>query len=363
MDRKAIFRALGISFLPIIVYIVIESEYGPVPGMGAAFVWSLLEMAWIWLREHRLEKLLLMDVGLIAILGAVSIAFSNPFFFKLKPAIFEAVFLVIIGLSLWGGLPIIQKMTERQMKGAGLEVDYNQPQYRQMLSGMFAIMFFHVIAIVWAAYYASSEVWGFVSGGLLYIIMGIWLVGQFLPKFVRPVLWKIRYSNQEWFPVLQSENGTLMFYAPRAVVHKNKDWLHPVVHVNLFDHNNRWFLQRRAKNKDLFPGYWDVSVGGHVQKGESIYEAALREIREEIGLKIELPESAKFNYQIQLERERELVNVFLIKTDLKPEPNPAELDGGRFWTKKEIITAMDEEQFTPSFKAEFAFLRKNGFFK
>ena len=46
----------------------------------------------------------------------------------------------------------------------------------------------------------------------------------------------------------------------------------------------RVLLQKRADTRKMWPGLWDVSSGGHVSAGELIYQAALRECREELGL-------------------------------------------------------------------------------
>ena len=45
--------------------------------------------------------------------------------------------------------------------------------------------------------------------------------------------------------------------------------------------------QKRAEGISRFPGYYDISAGGHVNLGETIIEAAIRETREEIGAEIE----------------------------------------------------------------------------
>lgn len=42
----------------------------------------------------------------------------------------------------------------------------------------------------------------------------------------------------------------------------------------------RLFAHRRAYDRKLFPGCWDVA-GGHVESGEELYEALVRELREE----------------------------------------------------------------------------------
>ncbi|MBQ6414204.1 NUDIX domain-containing protein [Candidatus Saccharibacteria bacterium] len=44
--------------------------------------------------------------------------------------------------------------------------------------------------------------------------------------------------------------------------------------------------QRRSNKVDRFPGDYDISAGGHINMGESIVEAAIREAREEIGAEI-----------------------------------------------------------------------------
>lgn len=41
--------------------------------------------------------------------------------------------------------------------------------------------------------------------------------------------------------------------------------------------------QRRSERVDRYPGDYDISAGGHVNLGESVVEAAVRETREEIG--------------------------------------------------------------------------------
>ncbi len=48
-------------------------------------------------------------------------------------------------------------------------------------------------------------------------------------------------------------------------------------------HESRWLLIRRAADRLLWPNLYN-GVGGHVEQGEGILAAALREIEEEAGL-------------------------------------------------------------------------------
>lgn len=45
------------------------------------------------------------------------------------------------------------------------------------------------------------------------------------------------------------------------------------------------FVQKRNLTRKMFPGCWDI-VGGHVEAGESLFEALKREVQEETGWRL-----------------------------------------------------------------------------
>ena len=61
-----------------------------------------------------------------------------------------------------------------------------------------------------------------------------------------------------------------------------------VVHVCVFDTQGRLLIQQRAPEKYIWPGRWDVSVGGGVDAGETSRQGAEREFREELGYPLQL---------------------------------------------------------------------------
>lgn len=61
--------------------------------------------------------------------------------------------------------------------------------------------------------------------------------------------------------------------------------------------------QRRSDSISRFPGYYDISAGGHVNLGESVVEGAIREAREEIGAEI-APEDLEFAFTRPFNRNR-----------------------------------------------------------
>ena len=58
---------------------------------------------------------------------------------------------------------------------------------------------------------------------------------------------------------------------------------HIAVIVVIVNHRGEVLLTRRAKEKDLCPGWWE-NTGGSVLAGETSLQAILRELREETGI-------------------------------------------------------------------------------
>lgn len=59
-----------------------------------------------------------------------------------------------------------------------------------------------------------------------------------------------------------------------------------VVHICIFGDDGKMLIQRRQDNKHGWSGMWDFTVGGSAVTGDSSRQAAVREVREEIGIDI-----------------------------------------------------------------------------
>ena len=79
-------------------------------------------------------------------------------------------------------------------------------------------------------------------------------------------------------------------------------------------------LQKRSANKDSNPGCLDISSAGHMQAGDEVMEAALREMKEELGIEaapedLEFIASHRAGYQKEfygrMFRDYEQMNIFL----------------------------------------------------
>jgi isopentenyldiphosphate isomerase len=153
------------------------------------------------------------------------------------------------------------------------------------------------------------------------------------------------------------EEGRVIGQVTRGRAHAGKELkpLHPVVHLHLFNPKCELYLQHRPSWKDTQPDKWDTAVGGHIDFGEDVMSALQREIREELGLDMEKSRIDVIpitKYVFNCLRERELVYVFKTVSDLKPSPSE-ELEGGRYFSREEIIENMGKDFFTPNFEQEW----------
>lgn len=150
-----------------------------------------------------------------------------------------------------------------------------------------------------------------------------------------------------------SINGETLGTAPRSELHGNPALLHKVVHVLVFNTSGELLLQKRSMNKDVAPGKWDTSVGGHISAGENLVTGALREMEEELGT---ISKNLKYLYSYIHTNpyESELVYTHSCIHDGPFSFNKKEIDEVRFWGIEEIREAMGKGTLSDNFESEIA---------
>jgi len=229
---------------------------------------------------------------------------------------------------------------------------------RQMTRLLFFVVLIHVSLVIYSAYFMSKEAWAFISGGLFYIIFGLVFAGQWIyMKLKKPVMPTFQAEEgEEWFDIV-TEKGEVKGKAPRTAVHGNPQLLHPVVHLHIFNKKGQLYLQKRAMSKEVQPGKWDTSVGGHIHSGENVNAALHRETMEELGIKV-VNAQPLYSYVMRNDYESELVHTFRMVSNGPFKINHDEIIFGKFWRIKDIKNNLGKEIFTPNFEQEFALLQK-----
>ncbi len=164
-------------------------------------------------------------------------------------------------------------------------------------------------------------------------------------------------ASDELFDLV-TPDGAVIGRATRARCHADPKLLHRAVHLFVFDRAGRVFLQRRSARKDIQPGRWDTSVGGHVGLGESFDAALRREAAEELGLgdlgALEL--ELLHQYVWRSEVESELVRTYRCTCEGPFRLDPEEIEEGAFFDADELRRLLDSGTVTPNLRHELGLL-------
>lgn len=150
----------------------------------------------------------------------------------------------------------------------------------------------------------------------------------------------------------------------RGFVHAN-NLRHRAVHILVYNSRGEVFLQKRSLLKDQLPGCWTTSCSGHVDSGEDYDTAAIRELREELGIGIESIDQLSRLAQHHACRETgmEFIRIYGLLWDGDMTLDEQEISEGR-WLDPEDISdwiALDRRAFAPSFRLVWQRVREIGF--
>ena len=147
---------------------------------------------------------------------------------------------------------------------------------------------------------------------------------------------------------IYSPDGKHTGTARRCECHGNPSLIHRSVQIFVFSPDGRILLQKRSPDKDIQPGRWDTSVGGHLAAGEDYLTAARRETAEELGVAEELEFVHFFDIAIRNSIESEDVRVFRTIYDGPFSFQRSEIDSIRFFTADELKDPEWQKDFTPN---------------
>ena len=143
--------------------------------------------------------------------------------------------------------------------------------------------------------------------------------------------------------VLVDANDNMVGVAPKLDVHR-KGQLHRAVSVVLFDDRRRLLLQRRAEMKYHSAGLWSNTCCGHPRPGESVRDAAIRRLGDELGITgCELDSVSHFVYRADLAGglvEYELDHVLIGRWNGIATPNPTEVMETRWVERGQLLQAL-----------------------
>ncbi len=158
--------------------------------------------------------------------------------------------------------------------------------------------------------------------------------------------------GDEIFDVV-NDRDEVIGQSTRREVHA-RGLLHRAVHVLVYNQRGQVFLQKRSMAKDSAPGCWDSSCSGHLDAGEDYLPAAMRELVEEIGLKIAGPHllTPVLHSAACADTGNEFVWVYRLASEGPFVLNPAEIERGEWFALEAVTRAIAEkpEAYARSFR-------------
>src|SRR3954447_9339238 len=153
---------------------------------------------------------------------------------------------------------------------------------------------------------------------------------------------------------LADASGHVAGTAPKRSVHHDHTPLHHAFSCHVVDRSGRVLLARRAADKRTWPSTWSNACCGHPQLGETLREAVVRRLRQELGLEacrigVAIPDFAYRAVMHDGTTEHELCPVLVAEVDRDPQPDPAEVDAVTWvdWTELRLRAALEPWSLSP----------------
>lgn len=132
-----------------------------------------------------------------------------------------------------------------------------------------------------------------------------------------------------------------------------RNLLHRSVSILCKDSRGRIYVHRRTLTKDLFPGLYDMFVGGTVSAGERYEASAARELAEELGIVGPKPVRL-FHHRYEGAATRAHIEVYEVVWDGPIVHQASEVSWGAYRTLEELVANPDGFSFVPDGQEIFA---------
>lgn len=105
------------DFFPIVVFFIAFKVWGIFAATALTMLASAIQVGGYWLRHKALERMHLITLVLVVVLGSATLLFHNAMFIKWKPtAIYWAFAVAFLASQYFSSKPLIQYMMESKLQ-------------------------------------------------------------------------------------------------------------------------------------------------------------------------------------------------------------------------------------------------------
>lgn len=169
------------DFFPILLFFIAFKAYDIYVATAVAIVASIIQVGWIWLQKRKVEKMHIITLVMIVVLGGATLILQDETFIKWKPSVVNWAFgLAFIGSHFIGKKVIVQRMME-----ASVELPAH---IWPRLNIAWAVFFIALgFANLYVAYNFNTDTWvNFKMFGMIGLTF-VFIIGQafFIGKYIK----------------------------------------------------------------------------------------------------------------------------------------------------------------------------------
>ncbi|WP_299178413.1 septation protein A [uncultured Neptuniibacter sp.] len=145
---------LLLDFLPIIIFFIVYKATNDIIIATAILIpATLLQMLYTWIKTHKIEKMQLVTLVLVIILGGATVLFQDKTFIQWKPTVVNWLF----GLAFLGSQFIGDKTIVERIMGSNISL----PAFAWRKLNIAWVIFFIAMGVLnlFVAYSFSEETW------------------------------------------------------------------------------------------------------------------------------------------------------------------------------------------------------------
>lgn len=176
--------------------------------------------------------------------------------------------------------------------------------------------------------------------------------------FVRVSIVRVRLLREEWWPIVNNSGVIIGSIQHQLSLFDDKKYMHPIVRVILID-GNRIYMQKRSHNEIIHPGLWDSAVSNHIRLNENPEACVKRTAKERYDIDNMRPIFLS-NYIHETEHELQYVFLYVACYSGTITPNKEFIELGKWWTRHQIESNIDDQIFTSNFVNEFDIIDRSG---
>lgn len=172
---------LILDFLPIVIFFAVYKYTNDIIIATAVLIpATLMQMLYTWIKEHKIEKMQLVTLILVVVMGGATVLLQDKTFIQWKPTVVNWLFgAAFLGSQFIGSKTIV----ERIMSG---NIELPEHVWKTLNLAWVAFFIFMGIINLYVAYSFSEEIWvDFKLFGMLGLtVVFIIIQGLYMSKYI-----------------------------------------------------------------------------------------------------------------------------------------------------------------------------------